>query len=237
MKAETGENRKWVDATRDRAPQSWGVNTPHMDEQATQYTFEPNIGEDSGQNPNYGLHMMNTNKSITETNLMDPYKYTALDEKIRILPRNSSLTIDDEVWNRKIKMARIALKNLNDKKRADIVDIVNIKSVSGIYLTPIFDSACQHTTDGRGTLTRGNFYVSPLLPNNPNVNTTVSPHMDSQQQFGDDSDDSDENHGGKRRTKKVRNTRKKSTRRTTKRRTTKRKKKNKPKKKTRHRKR
>ena len=201
MIAEKGENRKWVYDTRDRAPQSWGVNTPHMDEQATQYTFEPNNGEDPGQNPNYGLHMMNTNKLIHDTNLMISVNNATLDKKIdnkiRVPTPEYSLTDEDKVWNRKIKMARIALQKLIDNKSADIVDIVLIKSVSGIDLTPIFDSACQHTTANTGTLTRNRFHASTIVNANPHVDVEPSPDFGSQMQAYD-SDDEREEVNGKR---------------------------------------
>ena len=194
MKAENGENRKWVDATRVSAPQSWGVNTPRMEEQANQYTFTPNPGEVQGLYPNYGLHMMNTNKSIHDTNLIVPGNNATLDkemyDKIRVPTPEYSLTDEDKVWNRKIKMARIALQKLIDNKSADIVDIVLIKSVSGIDLTPIFDSACQHTTANTGTLTRTSFHESTKVNVNRHVNAEKSPFTGSQMQDYESEDES-----------------------------------------------
>jgi len=234
MTARPGEDKQWIDDTREGAVESWGVNMPHMTEQATQYTFKPSsTGESKYIHADYGLHMMNETKSMTDTNLMDPDINQRYQEylvgKMHTYPNDEG----QMVWNRKIKMARIALKKLIDTETLDIVDIVIIKSVSGIDLTPIFDSACQHTEDGRGILTRSGT-LHPAPKGNVAKVAEDSPYFGSQP-FDDDSDD--EKYGGKRRTKKVRNTRKKSTRRTTKRRATKRKKKNKPKKKTRHRKR
>jgi hypothetical protein len=195
MKAGKGEDKKWINDTREGAVESWGVNTPRMEEQANQYTFTPNPGEVQGLYPNYGLHMMNTNKSIHDANLIVPGNNATLDKemdsKIRVPTPEYSLTDEDKVWNRKIKMARIALQKLIDNESADIVDIVLITSVSGINLTPIFDSACQHTTANTGTLTRTGFHES-ILRVNPHVRAEPSPPFDSQMQPGESEDESED---------------------------------------------
>ena len=196
MKAVKGEDKKWINDTREGAVESWGVNTPRMEEQANQYTFTPNPGEVQGLYPTYGLHMMNTNKSIHDTNLIEPGNNATLDKeiynKIRVPTPESSLTNEDKVWNRKIKMARIALQKLTDKTSADIVDIVLIKSVSGIDLTPIFDSACQHTTANTGTLTRASFHPSIKPNDNPNVFNKPSPDFESQRDYESEDESEDE---------------------------------------------
>ena len=195
MEAGKGEDKIWINDTREGAVESWGVNTPRMEEQANQYTFTPNPGEVQGLYPNYGLHMMNTNKSIHDTNLIVQGNNATLDKemdyKIRVPTQEYSLTDEDKVWNRKIKMARIALQKLIDNESADIVDIVLITSVSGINLTPIFDSACQHTTANTGTLTRTGFHES-ILRVNPHVRAEPSPPFDSQMQPGESEDESED---------------------------------------------